>query len=145
MSWQDLLYDLRNVLAELYSDEESAKRVASDAGLPVVFIDWEGAPTDYWSKVVRQAELRWALRRLIDIALDEYTEGPFHDELRRIREGIARYRGAPLNPMFPGGDPGKSDSERLLAVEVKVELLMWAVAGLYLAIFGLGMLILQRT
>lgn len=46
---------------------------------------------------------------------------------------------------FGGNDPRKSDSERLVTLEVKVEYLFYAVAGLYIGLFALAALIIVRT
>ena len=147
--WEQLLYELRNILADLYTDSATAKRVAADADLPVVMVDFEQPVYNVWSEIVRQAEIRGEVRRLIAVVLREYPEGPNSDKLRRLAVDIARHHitfgGKGRNgliPFFPhDGDDRRTDSERLVALEVKVELLFLAVGGLYVGLFILGLLV----
>lgn len=67
-----MLDELVTTLAGLYDDSDSAKRVATDAGLPTQFIEADGKPIDVWRRIVDQAERRGMLPNLVRIAVREY-------------------------------------------------------------------------
>lgn len=143
------LYDLRNILADLYPDEASARRVAVEAGLPAVFIDWSGSAHEFWSQIVKQAEIRGGLRRLIDVAVGEYGEGKNSKELLKIRGDIGWYHTSTPSQESPPRvmtiSTAKSDSERLATVETRTEYLTYGMGGLYLLTLLIVVLILIRT
>ena len=63
---------LRNVLAELYSDEVSARRVASDAGLDIRRIAFSTRADNNWTAILTEAEKRGAVTTIVSIAQEEY-------------------------------------------------------------------------
>lgn len=69
-----MLNDLRNELSRLYQDEASARRVVSDAGLPSIFIDFDGPMVDVWHQVIQQASIRHKLPDLVQVAMRDYPQ-----------------------------------------------------------------------
>lgn len=76
-----MLNDLVYELAQLYPNTQDARRLASEAGIPSVFIDFDGAAINVWRQVVTQARLRGQLVSLVKRALDQY---PNRTTLREI-------------------------------------------------------------
>jgi len=72
---------LRDILAVLYPDAESAKRVAYDAGLNVIRIVFDTKAVNYWHNILDEATNADRVQSLVDVALAEYTN---HVELRNI-------------------------------------------------------------
>ncbi len=66
------LRQLRTVLAQLYPDQSSARRVADDAGLNTLSINWHGSATDFWHALLQAAQNNEQLPALLAIAAEEY-------------------------------------------------------------------------
>lgn len=66
------LRQLRNVLADLYSDKSSAARVAEDAGLPIVTIAVSDRAVDNWHAILREAQKHDRLTALLNVVREEY-------------------------------------------------------------------------
>ena len=58
MAWNQLLTNLRDVLADLYYTQELARRVIEAAGLKPAFIDLEGDSITRWHNILREADRR---------------------------------------------------------------------------------------
>lgn len=78
---------LKRELAHLYPDEGSARRLATDVGLNEGAIDFDGSALSFWDQVVKQALRRQRIRRLVELAVDEYPESV---QLQRIA-GVFEY------------------------------------------------------
>ena len=63
---------LREVLARLYANQQSARRVVDDAGLANAAIDWSGSANDYWHAIIQAALNSEQLAALLVIATEEY-------------------------------------------------------------------------
>ena len=150
--YERLILDLRNTLSNLYPDSAHAKRIAEEALIPVVFIDWTSSPVEVWGQTVKEAERRGAIQALIDIAASEYKSGPYHDELQRIRQGLAWYRSKAEPSVIPvwqkDDDPGKPLGERVASLEATMRFLASAMvmgfAGIYLTLALVIYLIMTR-
>ena len=87
MNWTPELTKLRTVLAALYSDEVSARRVATQAGLNETMIKWNAQPTNNWQAVLTEAQNQSKVAALVAVALEEYGDNaslraaaaPFYD------------------------------------------------------------------
>jgi formylglycine-generating enzyme required for sulfatase activity len=66
--------ELRAKLAHLYPDEDAARRVAHDAGVPDEHIPWAGAPIDRWHAVLDEAAKRGLLDAVLAVARREYPD-----------------------------------------------------------------------
>jgi V8-like Glu-specific endopeptidase len=71
MPWNSGYTNLRNVLVGLYSDDASAKRVSSDAGLNPVFIAWDAKPINSWQNIIEYAINQEAVQDIVKIARQE--------------------------------------------------------------------------
>lgn len=69
---------LSDVLAELYADENSARRVAKAAGVDVARITFTGTAANTWASLLDEAVHQKRLAEVIALALAEY---PRHDAL----------------------------------------------------------------
>lgn len=70
---------LQAVLAELYTDRQSAERLAREAGLDTARVAWSPRMDDTWHSLVEDARMQSRLYDLAAIALREY---PRHTALR---------------------------------------------------------------
>lgn len=70
---------LQAVLAELYTDRQSAERLAHEAGLDTAHVAWSPRMDDTWHNLVEEARRQHRLYDLTAIALREY---PRHTPLR---------------------------------------------------------------
>ncbi len=69
---QDFYAALRDRLAELYTTEQDARRLARDAGLKTQLIDFDGSGQNAIQAVVRAARQEQQLVELIEAALHDY-------------------------------------------------------------------------
>lgn len=69
---------LSDVLAELYADENSARRVAKAAGVDVARITFTGTAANTWASLVEEAVHQKRLAEVVALALSEY---PRHEAL----------------------------------------------------------------
>ena len=69
---------LSDVLAELYVDENSARRVAKAAGVDVARIAFTGTAANTWASLVEEAVHQKRLAEVVALALSEY---PRHEAL----------------------------------------------------------------
>ena len=79
MDDQTALVRLRNVLAELYSDEPGSRRVVADAGLDARHIGFSNRAVDNWQAILEQATKAAQLDSLVNVALAEFEK---NDELQ---------------------------------------------------------------
>jgi hypothetical protein len=67
--------ELRDLLAQLYPREDEARRVASDAGLPVGRIVFSSSAQTRWHNVLEEAaKTRWGVQAVRQVAAHEYPE-----------------------------------------------------------------------
>ena len=72
---------LRDTLAQLYLDRESAMRIASDAGLNLAHLKFSDNAANNWEEITRKAAAWDLLVPLIQHALAEY---PTNAELKEV-------------------------------------------------------------
>ena len=82
----DHLLTLRNVLAALYPDEPSARRIAHQAGLSLSRIHFSPTALDTWHAILTEADHTDAIEDLIAVVKDEYAAN------RDLRTAINHYR-----------------------------------------------------
>jgi len=128
-----VLDELAQELAKLYGDPESAKRVATEAGIPVPFIDFTGSAIDMWSGIVRQADRRQLLPNLLAVAVREYSSNA---RLQRIY-GTFLYPGAtdgdwPMNrdPAWDSQHERTRLYERVAVLERNLQYLQESISSL---------------
>lgn len=63
---------LRTILANLYPEQQSARRVADDAGVNSASVNWTGSAIDYWQTLLLAAKNNEQLDALLAIATDDY-------------------------------------------------------------------------
>jgi len=99
------LRKLRTVLAHLYPDLESTRRLATDVGLPVAMIGFNTRAIDNWFNILGEAEKQNKLEALIELVLSEYPVDPLLNEVREALFGVQsdsdepRTRGRHLRPV----------------------------------------------
>ncbi|MFN8494026.1 MAG: SUMF1/EgtB/PvdO family nonheme iron enzyme [Caldilineaceae bacterium] len=97
-----LFAKLRAVLATLYSDETSTRRVATDAGLEIARIPFTGQATNNWHAILGEADKTGQIDDLLAVAQREYGDNP------GLREAVAAWRaqaGAPRSVSRPAASP----------------------------------------
>lgn len=63
---------LHDVLAELYADEESARRIVRDVGLDTTRVSFNAKAVNTWSSIVNEATAQGRLADVIRVVLKEY-------------------------------------------------------------------------
>lgn len=63
---------LAHVLADLYADEASIRRVLSDVGIDARYIDFTGSAVSVWSAAINEARLTDRMGSLATLAATEY-------------------------------------------------------------------------
>jgi hypothetical protein len=74
MAWNQMLTNLRDLLADLYYTQERARRVVDAAGLKPAFIDMEGDSITRWHNILREADRRDKVAAIVQVTYDEYPE-----------------------------------------------------------------------
>lgn len=70
------LATLRRAFAETYPSAADARRVAQDAGLRVIRLNFGGSAEDIWSEIVEEARKQQRLGLLVQIAAEAYPSNP---------------------------------------------------------------------
>ena len=74
---------LQAVLAELYTDRQSAERIARTAGVDPAHVAWSPRMDDTWHSLVEEARRQNRLYDLVAVVVREY---PHHEPLRLAAE-----------------------------------------------------------
>ncbi len=82
----DLFRQLREALADCFSDRARAELLARDSGLKPGKLDLSGAPEAFWQRILAEAELKGKLAVLVELA---GKEAPAHTDLADL---LAQYR-----------------------------------------------------
>ena len=103
----DLLTQLVDVLAALYSDAASARTMASTAGLTLGQIAFDARATNTWAAILTEAELQGRTQAILDRAQTQY---PNHDRLIVARQAYADWiaAGRPGNAVTSPPPPPRS-------------------------------------
>lgn len=81
---------LRDLLAEFYADEASARRIADEAGLDGTHIHFAPTALDTWHAILTEADHADRLDALLEVALREYGANPaLRQAARRARHARA--------------------------------------------------------
>jgi len=125
---------LRAELCRLYPDEASARRLVDEAGLPSIFIDFDGPMVDVWHRIIKQAHARHQLRDLVAVASKEWpTSSALYQVIGGLRYGADV--GSAVDIVSPSDDDKLSEIYRMVyAVSERVSVLMVAVIALAVAV-----------
>lgn len=77
---------LQNVLARLYADEASVRRVADQAGIGLARVRLGNGALDNWHAVLAEAQRVEAVEHIIQVAVDEYGMN------QELRAAVEKYR-----------------------------------------------------
>jgi hypothetical protein len=81
---------LRDLLAEFYADEASARRIAGQAGLDGTHIHFAPTAVDTWHAILTEADHADRLDALLEVVLREYGANPaLRQAARRARHARA--------------------------------------------------------
>ncbi len=72
MSWDRNMSNLRDIMAGLYWDTESARRVVLEVGLNPVFIEFSHKSINTWQSIIEDALLHNKVNNIISLARQEY-------------------------------------------------------------------------
>ena len=105
----EIFADLRNVLALLYADETSIRRVMADAGLVSARIKFNAAVIDVWYLVLDEAAKANQVEALLVMAERDYGENPrLQDACARYRDRMRQTRDLPVAPaVMPSMPPSQ--------------------------------------
>lgn len=83
----EILVKLRNVLAMLYSDQSSIRRLVADADMHAAHIDLMGSSVNVWHSVLLEAQKAEKLDALLAVVEDDYgTNSALQQVITRYRE-----------------------------------------------------------
>jgi len=112
MAWNQMLTNLRDVLADLYYTQELARRVVEAAGLKPAFIDLEGDSITRWHNILREADRRDKVAAIVQVAYGEYPE---NDWLTAAAKGdLWMVSGADINKTAWQGEADAAQLEKLM-------------------------------
>lgn len=112
MAWNQMLTNLRDVLADLYYTQELARRVVEAAGLKPGFIDLEGDSITRWHNILREADRRDKVAAIVQVAHDEYPE---NDWLTAAVKGdLWVVGGTDINKVAWQGETGGDPLEKIM-------------------------------
>ncbi|MEM7539914.1 MAG: COR domain-containing protein, partial [Chloroflexota bacterium] len=72
---------LREVLADLYTEEPGIRRMVADTELDAIKIAWGSRPVDLWHSILEEAERRGCLSELLIVVGEDY---PNHQRLQEV-------------------------------------------------------------
>ena len=97
---------LRNILAQLYPDERSARRIVADAGLKEMSIEFSSRAIDNWHAILTEANKSGKTEGLIAIISGEYGNYPELDSAWDSYHALLKQGIDPLiDDRFPGESP----------------------------------------
>jgi len=112
MAWNQMLTNLRDVLADLYYTQELARRVVEAAGLKPGYIDLEGDAITRWHNILREADRRNKVAAIVQVAHGEYPE---NDWLTAAVKGdLWVVSGADINKTAWQGEVDATQLEKLM-------------------------------
>ena len=83
--------DLRNILATLYSDEASIRRIVNDSGIDLLRINFNASVVNIWNSVLTEAEKHQQVEGLLKAVEGEYPRNhEFQAACRAYRQAIGR-------------------------------------------------------
>jgi V8-like Glu-specific endopeptidase len=109
MPWSQTMVQLKDILADLYSTNADALRVARDAGLRVASIEQSQRPLTTWSSIVVEADHHGKLESLVATAIHDYPAHPFL--IRAQHGGLSDVRGPTID-----WAPGAMQPERIIGI-----------------------------
>jgi hypothetical protein len=86
MTREDAVANLRSILAGLYLDEASARRVVADAGLNQQGISFDRTASNIWFSILHEAENTGKIEALFRVVLRDYEANP------TLRNQVEAYR-----------------------------------------------------
>lgn len=133
--------DLRNILAELITDEQSIRRIVDDAGIDRRNIDFRSNAKNIWHSVLTEAENLHRVEALLDVVADEYGDNQkFQAAGKAYRESINKTDGTPVGLYTAGNRQPRQVNpwrQRLPALFLGLLLIGFVGGGWYWGIFGL--------
>ena len=132
--------DLRNILAELITDEQSIRRIVDDAGIDRRNIDFRSNAKNIWHSVLTEAENLHRVEGLLDVVADEYGDNQkFQAASKAYRESINKTAVTPVG-LYTAVNRQKRPvnpwRQRLSALFLGLLLIGFVGGGLYWRIFG---------
>lgn len=104
---------LRGALSGLIQDIKIARLMASDAGLPLHVIDFQGAAETVWSGIIDEAERQGRLSDLLELARERCPGSATLSELiRQVLAPATSPGSAPTAPPAPGGPSASGHAVR---------------------------------
>jgi nucleoside phosphorylase len=107
------LRHLREILQDLYTTEQSSRRVVDDAGIPSALISFSASASDNWHNILDEAHKRGKILDLVEIALREYNLGKLRDAAQAYRTALSEPKAQPASSQglsSPDASPSPSPS-----------------------------------
>lgn len=128
---ENTLASLRDLLAQLYPDEASARRIVADAGIDPAKIAFTSHATNNWYAILNEARNVGRDNVLLDIVLREYGNNT------KLQKAVTAYRDPQQIEIIDekAQDQWKEVLERYVRRRDILEILLMLIVGLALVIF----------
>jgi hypothetical protein len=119
-----MLHALRNELADLYTDTNSARRVLGDAGIDVAKLGFDGPIINVWWQAIEEADKQRKLPDLVAVALIGYPQSfvlrQVADALQRASQPNRSEGFAPMSSGWGGSEYAIRLEGRMTAIETNL-------------------------
>lgn len=118
MAGNDTFVQFRNLITDLYPDKRDCRRICSEVGLSVAYMDFDGRMINVWDDAARRAHQQYKLIELVKVVQAEFGDVPSIKQLWSLAEK------AQIQPL-PGDVSGTTitfdDNDRVQLVSILVE------------------------
>ena len=130
------LQALRKVLAQLYPDERSIRRLVDDANIDATYIAFNSTAINIWHSVLTEAEKRNQVVVLLDMVENEYADSK---ELQRALSDYRKLNGKPEHPYGTSMAKRQAKSRQLWLSAIVATVLLSSIGRIvwYLDYFAL--------
>ena len=87
--WNPVLNDVITLFAGLYPNLDRAHNIVLKIGLDPIYIDFSGAPIDFWFRIVQATNKHDKVPKLIDVAKQDFPNIAFDVLKEQLRQPTA--------------------------------------------------------
>lgn len=116
----DLKTRLTLQLATMFGDADSARMIATHAGLSLLNIDFDGTAAEIWTSVVAQAVLQKRIAELIACAREHFQDDTFREAAELLAKNPHAFDPPPAFPIEKGDTPSRAPQQIWLTAVVLI-------------------------
>jgi hypothetical protein len=128
MRWTPAVGELRDLLAELYSDDVSARPVVTDVGLKPTLIRFSGSAVGMWQAILEEAAKQDRVLEIIARARKDYPQQSKLDTLAQTIQAESKEQASDKTP--PPATVTPNDLRKFIAAQFKLAELEGVLADL---------------